>query len=532
MQIACRRHARVSLPPALLRVPGRAAAALVVVALSGARPACAQTAAAADGVRADRVLRGLRPTVEVAGRPPVRWTVAERMAHYRVPGVSIAVVEGGRVAWARGVGVKAAGAAAARDSVTPATLFQAASISKPVTATAMLRLVERGALALDTNVNAYLTTWKVPDDTFPTSAKVTLRRLVSHTAGLTVHGFPGYAAGAPVPTVVQVLDGAAPANTEPVRVDVAPGTLARYSGGGTVVLQQLLEDVTRKPFPALMQELVLAPAGMTRSTFAQPLPADRAHDAARAHDGQGRALAGGWHTYPEMAPAGLWTTPADLARWALAVSDARAGRTRGGAARSTPALLSRATATEMLTPQTASVRKAPGMPGDVGLGPFLAGRGRTFRFGHGGVNEGFVSDLTMYPELSTGAVVMANGDGAHLLLREIQLALAAEYGWPEPAPRRVTVATLAPGRAAGLAGRYTLKVGPGVPAEVVMDGPRLVLRAPQLPPDEELLPASDTSFVTSTLGWRVNFTRGAAGRATRLTVTRDAGPPVVGERVR
>jgi hypothetical protein len=287
-----------------------------------------------------------------------------------------------------------------------------------------------------------------------------------------------------------------------------------------------------------MQELVLGPAGMTHSTYAQPLPAERARDAARAHDERGGAVEGGWHVYPELGPSGLWTTPTDLARWALAISEARVGapsaaRAGGGGA---PPLLSRAMATQMLTSQTASVPKAPDMPGDVGLGPFVGGSGRAFRFEHGGVNEGFVSDLTVYPDLrpegATGAVIMANGDGAHMLIRELKLALAAEYGWPEPAPRRVAVAALAPGRAAGLAGRYTLRVGPGLPAEVALVGPRLLLRAPQLPPDEELLPQSDTRFVTSTLGWRVDFARGASGRATRLTVTRGGGPPVVGERAR
>jgi CubicO group peptidase (beta-lactamase class C family) len=213
-----------------------------------------------DSARVARVLGGLRPTVEAVGRPAVRWTLAERMAHYRVPGASVAVIADGRVAWARAAGVKAAGGSTAADSVTPATLFQAASISKPVTATAALRLVDRGALALDADVNRYLTGWKVPASPLTAREKVTVRRLLSHTAGLTVHGFPGYAPDAAVPTLAQVLDGRPPANTEPVRVDAVPGTLARYSGGGYVVLQQLLSDVTGQPFAALMESLVLGPS--------------------------------------------------------------------------------------------------------------------------------------------------------------------------------------------------------------------------------------------------------------------------------
>jgi CubicO group peptidase (beta-lactamase class C family) len=233
-----------------------------------------------DTTHIDRVVSGLRPPVEIDGKPAQRWTLAERMTNYKVPGVSIAVIQNGRIAWARGFGEKEAGKT---DPVTPTTLFQAASISKPVAATAMLRLVERGTLNLDTNVNRYLKSWKVPDNKFTTTEKVTLRRIVSHTAGLTVHGFPGYATTDAIPTVVQVLDGVKPANTDPVRVDTTPGAIERYSGGGTTIMQQLLVDVTGKPFPALMQELVLGPVGMTSSTYEQPIPAARAPEAAHAH---------------------------------------------------------------------------------------------------------------------------------------------------------------------------------------------------------------------------------------------------------
>jgi CubicO group peptidase (beta-lactamase class C family) len=494
-------------------MPRVAAALLVVGACSprtdaapppAAAPVSATAAAPPDTLRAARVLAGLRGPVEVAGRPPVRWTLAERMAHYHVPGVSIAVIEDGRVAWARGAGVAEAGTGR---PVTPATLFQAASISKPVSATAMLRLVERGTLELDADVNRYLTSWKVPDNRFTAAEKVTLRRLASHTAGLTVHGFPGYAPTDPIPSVVQVLDGAPPANTGAVVADTFPGAVERYSGGGTVVMQQLLVDVTGKPFPELMRELVLAPAGMTRSTFEQPLPGARAGEAARAHDEAGAVLPGGWQVYPEMAPAGLWTTPTDLARWAVAVADARAGRPG--------ALLSPAMAAQMLAP----------VKGEAGLGPFVGGTGRAFHFGHGGVNAGFISELRMYPELGVGAVVMANGDGAHLLLREIQLALAAEYGWPDVGPTVVRAVELSPAAAAGLAGEYVLQVGPGIPAEVRLEGGRLTLHAPQIPA-EELVPESDTRFVMAGLAWRVEFARDASGRATGMTVVRDNGQRV------
>jgi CubicO group peptidase (beta-lactamase class C family) len=314
--------------------------------------------------------------------------------------------------------------------------------------------------------------------------------------------------------VVQVLDGAKPANTEPVRVDTTPGAISRYSGGGTTIMQQLLVDVTGKPFPTLMQELVLGPAGMTHSTYEQPLPAARAGEAAHAHDARGAVVPGGWHVYPEMAPAGLWTTPSDLAVWALAITEARAGRSTN--------LLSQATVAQMLTP----------VKDGIGLGPFVGDSGRSFHFGHGGANEGFHSELVMFPELGLGAAVMTNGDRGPLLIRETLRALAVEYNWPSYGPNKVMLVTLDPATAARLAGQYRLQVGPGVPAEVRNEGGKLTLHAPQLPQNEELLPESDTAFVMSTLGWRIRFARDAAGRATGFTVTRDAGPPIEAKRVK
>jgi len=487
------------------------AAALLVSAGALARPAAAQVSPgpAPDEARIARVLDGLRPSLEVTTRPAVRWPLADRMAHHRVPGVSIAVIEGGRIAWARGVGVAEAGGA---DAVTPATLFQAASISKPVAQTAMLRLVERGRLDLDADVNAYLTSWKVPANAHTATEKVTLRRIASHSAGLTVHGFPGYARGAAVPTTVQVLDGAPPANTAAVRVDTTPGAITRYSGGGTTVMQQVLVDVTGTPFPALMRELVLGPAGMTRSTYEQPLPAARAGGAARAHRRDGTPIPGGAHTYPEMAAAGLWTTPTDLATWALAIAAARDGRST--------ALLSRETATAMLTEQSDG----------FGIGPGVGGSGREFRFGHGGANEGFHSQLVYYPELGVGAAVMTNGDGGPPLIREVLAALAAEYGWPDFAPARVAAVELDAATMAAIAGSYRIELGPGLPGTVTVEEGRLRLRAERLP-KQELIPESATAFVMSETGWQVTLTRDAAGRTTGFTVERPGQPSLRAVRV-
>jgi CubicO group peptidase (beta-lactamase class C family) len=251
---------------------------------------------------------------------PVALPLADLMAQHSVPGVSIAVINDGALEWARGYGVRETGQPG---PVTPDTLFQVCSISKPVAALAALRLVQEGRIDLDENVNHYLTSWCIPanGDWQP---RVTLRHLLSHGAGLTQHGFPGYNRRALLPTLRQVLDGEPPANTGPVRVNALPGTQFRYSGGGTTVVQQLLMDVTGLPFPRLMRELVLDPLGMQPSTYEQPLPEARWADAASGHRTGGAPVDGQWHGYPEMAAAGLWTTPSDLARVALAVQRARA----------------------------------------------------------------------------------------------------------------------------------------------------------------------------------------------------------------
>jgi CubicO group peptidase (beta-lactamase class C family) len=325
---------------------------------------------AAVAARIQRVENGLLPDVRIQGRTPLRMALADRMRHYGAPGVSLAVINDGRIEWARGYGLREIGSSA---PVTSTTLFQAGSISKPVAAMGALRLVQEGKLQLDEDVNRRLVSWKVPENEFTTEQKVTLRRLLSHTAGLTVQGFPGYAVDAPVPTLVQVLNGEKPANTPAIRVDIVPGSKYRYSGGGYCVMQQLVVDVTGKSFPQFMRETVLTRLGMKHSTYEQPLPPGRANDAATGYLPGGRAVPGKWHIYPEMAAAGLWTTPSDLARFAIEIQRSFAGKSRK--------VLSPEMTRQMLTRQINNV--------GVGLGLGLEGEGHSARFAKDGRNEGF-----------------------------------------------------------------------------------------------------------------------------------------------
>jgi CubicO group peptidase (beta-lactamase class C family) len=419
-----------------------------------------------------RVEQGLRPLAVIEGQPQSKWNILERMKHYKVPGVSIALISGGKVVWARGYGV-------ARDGspVNTETLFQAASISKPLTAMMALRLVDEGILSLDEDVNLKLRSWKVLENEFTKSQKVTLRRLLSHTAGLTVRGFGGYAAGTQVPSLLDILDGKKPANSEPVRVEAVPGTKWSYSGGGYVVVQQLVTDVTGKSFSELMQEKILEPLGMVHSTFQQPLPANLEAAAAAGYDSDGTVIAGRWHTYPEMAPAGLWTTPSDLARVVIELQN-------GGH------ILKPATQHAMLTK----------LLYDYGLGIGLDDKSGRKSFSHSGGNAGFNSNLFGYLEGDDGAVIMTNGDNGWPLIEEIMRSISAEYRWPDYKQR--TVIRVGPDVLQGYTGRYIFSSK----AEIVVTYEDGKLFASYMGEKKfELLPETPTDFFTTDYQWPQTF---------------------------
>jgi len=304
LTIGCRRGAATLLIGAAL-LPTATISALELVAEPSVAP----------DPRIAQVENGLLPRFVERSRAGQPIGLLERMAELGIPGLSVAVIDGRELAWARGYGVLDL---ESKREVTPESLFLAGSISKPVAATAALRLVQEGKLTLDGDVNRWLRSWRLPSSAAFGDEVVTLRRLLTHTAGLTVHGFPGYAR-TEIPTVPQVLDGEAPANTAAVRVDLTPGTEWRYSGGGYTVMQLLLADVSGRPFEELVADSVLGPFGMASSTYQNPLPADFHQLAATGHHPGQRPVAGGWHVYPEMAAAGLWTTASDLARFAIGI---------------------------------------------------------------------------------------------------------------------------------------------------------------------------------------------------------------------
>ena len=375
---------------------------------------------------------GLLPPILVKGDSVSTFNILDRMHHYKVPGVSIAIVKDGELSLAKGYGI----ANTSSDSkVDTNTLFQAGSISKPLAALSALKLVENGSIGLDEDVNLYLKEWKVPENDFTSREKVTLRRLLTHSAGMTVHGFPGYQQHDSLPTITQVLDG--DGNTPKIMVDTTPGSIWRYSGGGYTVMEKLVEDITGEPLEEYMAN-ILHQIGMHHSTYAQPLPDELHPVASAAYDNGGEIIDGLWHNYPEQAAAGLWTTPSDLAKYCIAVQNIMAGLENG--------VLSRETIEKMLTKHQ----------NDWGLGPSLRWEKDSLIFGHGGKNAGFTNEMIAFAYRGDAVIIMTNADNGGKLIDEIFRSVSKHFEWGISNPRIVQLKEVEDKTLEKLTGRYLL----------------------------------------------------------------------------
>jgi len=347
------------------------------------------------------------------------YSLTQLMERLGVPGVSIAVIKDFKIHWVKAYGIADVETGAPVDTDT---IFQAASISKPVAAMGVLRAVQERRLSLDANVNDLLKSWKVPTAAWTAAAPVTPRSLLSHTSGADDgFGFPGYPPGSPLPTVIQILKGEQPSNTGPVLFARPPGEAYKYSGGGVTIMQLLMTDLYGRPYTELLQDLVLRPIGMMRSSYEQPLPPERDKNAARAHSSSGGSMGMKWHVYPELAAAGLWTTPTDLAKFAIEIQLSLRGDSNK--------ILSQEMTRQMITP--------------AGAGPFAMGltierRGEGWYFSHGGSNWGFRCTLLAHVSKGYGVAIMTNADRGSTLTEELAGRVAAAYGWDSldrPLPR-------------------------------------------------------------------------------------------------
>lgn len=402
-----------------------------------------------------RAVQQILPVNPIQGRDTGR-PLQERMALYNCPGISICLMEGGEIVDAAGYGVTEAGGPA----VAADTVFSGASISKPVAAVLALQLVEQGLVDLDGPINAHLKRWQLGENEFTRSTPVTLRHLLCHKAGTTVHGFGNFPLGQPAPTLLDILNGDPPSQTPKVMVDKEPGGTVRYSGGGTQIVQLLLEDQTGLPFAELARQKIFEPLGMARTTFEQPLPESFRKIAAVGHGPDGKAIASRYTFTPQQAAGGIHTSATDYARFLIECRNAALGKKN--------LLLGQALAQAMLERQE---------PGKFGLSWEVFGDGPSKRFGHGGSNEGFQSTSSLSVDTGCGAVILTNSLLGIILHTEVLDSLPEIFGWDDLKQPWKVEAPMTAEEMDQLVGRYDIVSGVDAPyIDIWRDGDRLISR--------------------------------------------------------
>lgn len=445
--------------------------------------------------RIRQVERGLLRAVTLKDQRPEKLALSARMPFYKVPAVSLAVMDRHELEWARAYGVRDAGT---HEPVTTETVFQAGALGQAVVAAAALRLVAQGRLDLDEDVNARLKTWKVPSNEFSNQGTVTLHGLLTHTAGFPEGSLPGYSRNRRPPSLLDLLAGRASAMSAAVEPDAVPGQgFPRPSEAGLAVLQQLLEDVTETPFAALMSELVLGPLEMAHSVFESPDPKGLPAPAASGYDREGRPVEGGSLVYPASSAAGLWTNPSEVVSFLEDLMRAAMGR--GGR------VLPPDPARSMLTPQA----------GTWSFGFGVEGSAHDVRFHLRGRTEGFACTLDAYPYLGQGAVIMTNSDNGLLLADEILRALSEVYEWPDYKPLERTLYRLDPSIYRSYVGRY--EVTPEYVLDVAHEDYYLVIRPTGQAPTRFFV-ESQTFFFSIDPYIRIQFHTDEKGVVTGLTL--------------
>ncbi|MBL0023997.1 MAG: beta-lactamase family protein [Saprospiraceae bacterium] len=335
-------------------------------------------------------------------------TITERMAKYNVKGMSIAVIHDYKIAWAKGYGWADE---SEKRPVTPETLFEPGSISKTLNAIGILKLAQDKKVDLYTDINTYLSSWKFPYDSLSNGKKISLANLLSHMAGLSVHGFPGHNINGPVPTLLQVLDGKKPSFTPAVRSMFEPDLKFQYSGGGTSISQIILTDLVGQPYEEWMYNNVLKPIGMIHSTYAQPPAEGIRHLCASAYNRDGSPIAGKFHVYPEQAAAGLWMTPSDLSHYIIDMQLAHQGKPSA-----------------VLIGDMVKLHLSPYNDGPTALGTFIEDHDGVKYFQHSAGNDGFCGQFYGSMEDGYGVVIFMNTDFGKLM-PEVINSVAKAYNW-------------------------------------------------------------------------------------------------------
>jgi len=404
------------------------------------------------------------------------WSIKKRMEHYGVPGVSIAVINNNKIEFTKSYGIMDK---ESKSFITNSTLFQAGSISKSVAAYAALRMVEQNKIDIDENINTYLKSWKVPENEFTKAKKVTLKNILNHTGGISVHGFLGYSPDLRLPTLLEILNGTPPANSDAILVDQIPQESFRYSGGGYTILQQMMIDINDQEFPMLMKESVFKPLNMKNSTFDQPLADTNLKTAATGYLPDGSIVKGKRFTYPEMAAAGLWTTAEDLAKFVVNIQQTLKGDRN--------VVISQPTAKEMLAPFMDD--------GGPGLGVFISKPKDETYFFHNGWVQGFSSEFVDHKDKGYGVVVLSNSNHPEFI-SEIIRSVALTYQWDNYVTR-FQQQKLDPEEVENIVGRY--KSDDESILEIYESNGQLIRKKIGEKPTE-LVKVSDTSYVSRESG--------------------------------
>jgi len=442
--------------------------------------------------RIKQVEENLAGTIRVEGQG--KWTLEERMAYYKVPGLSMAVVKDYQLDWAKAYGQADV---SEHRKATEVTLFQAASISKSLNAVGVLKLAQDGKIDLSSDINTYLTEWKFPYDDVSKGKKITIANLLSHTAGLSVHGFRGYEPDEPLPTIVETLDGKKPANSEAVRSMFEPGLRREYSGGGTTITQLIVTDITHIPYDEFMSTNVLTPLGMDNSFFTQPPPQTKGYVLATAYREDGSEVKGKFHIYPEQAAAGLWTNPTDLSKYIIEAQLSLEGKSA-----------------KVLTQSFTNTRLTPYLD-EAGLGIFIHKVGNNGYFEHSGGNEGFRCIYMGSMKGGNGVVVMVNSDNG-MILQEIVNSVFSVYGWDEFESITKKIVVLTPRQWKSLDGLYELEGDKNLHLQFTSENDKLILKQDWDGKEITFEAESEVEFFCRDFPFPLKFTKNAQGESTQV----------------
>jgi CubicO group peptidase (beta-lactamase class C family) len=449
-----------------------------------------------------RVETGLSGGLVIDGK---LYTLSERMKHYNIAGLSVAVIDNYKIVWAKGYGY----ADKKEDrKVTTNTLFEPGSISKSLNAVGILQLAQQGKLDLYQDINQYLVNWKFPYDTVSHGKKITTAQLLSHTAGLGVHGFPGYQRDSAIAAVTDILDGRAPSNTEAVRSVTEPGKESRYSGGGILITQQMLTDLTKQRYEQYIYEHVLRPLGMTNSSYNQPPAVSQRKNLATGYKSNGNEVPGKYFVYPEKAAAGLWTTPTDICKYILEIQQTYQGKS-----------------SKVLNQEMVKLHVTP-YKNDVAMGTFIQNRNGEKYFDHTASNEGFSGLFIGGLTNGKGAAIFVNSDDASIAF-ELVNTIALVYNWAGfKKPEQITTVPVNDTITSKYIGEYILD---GFLSEIKKEKDGLYIWTDGI--SSKMYFTSSTDFRNLELGGTKTFTFDNAGTVTGYSNTINGRLRATGQKI-